>query len=128
MGWSGWATTLSLVAIGAVALGVEAADGDLAAGLVWFGILGGLGALLAFGGRFESVRVARGDGGDERDTLIERTAMAVTGTVLVIALTAALVVELVRDGDPDRYFPILAVGGVTYAAVWTWLRWRSSRA
>jgi hypothetical protein len=125
MGWSGWATTLSLVAIGAVALGVETADGDLAAGLVWFGILGGLGALLAVGGRFESVRVARGDGGDERDTLIERTAMAVTGTVLVIALTAALVVELVRDGDPSRYFPILAVGGVTYAAAWTWLRWRS---
>ena len=100
MGWSGWATVLSLVAIGAVALAVEAADGDLAIGLVWFAVLGGLGALLAFGGRFESVRVARGDGGDERDTLIERTAMAAAGTVLVIALTTALVVELVRDGDP----------------------------
>jgi hypothetical protein len=35
MGWSGWATTSSLVAIGAVALGVEAAVGGVTYAAVW---------------------------------------------------------------------------------------------
>lgn len=125
MGWRGWSVALGLVAVGAVALGVEAADGDLGVGLLWFALLGGAGVLLALGGRFEMVRVARGDGGDERDTQIELRVMAAVGTVLVTALTAALLVELIRDGDPSRYTWILAIGGATYAVAWTWLRSRS---
>jgi len=42
-----WAVPLSGVAIGAILLGAEAADGDWAAGLVWFAVLALPAALLA---------------------------------------------------------------------------------
>lgn len=125
VGWRGWSTALSLVAVGAVALAVEAADGDVLAGLGWFAVLGGLAAVLVLGGRYDAVRLARGDGGDERETHIETQAMAVVGTVLVTALTTALLVELLQGDDPAPYSWIMAVGGVTYVAAWAWLRRRS---
>jgi hypothetical protein len=52
-----WAVPLSSIAIGAVLLGAYAAGGDWVAGLVWFGLLAGSGALLVFGRR--STRSAR---------------------------------------------------------------------
>lgn len=75
-----WAVPLSGVAIGAILLGAEAADGDWAAGLVWFAVLALPAALLAFGGRFEAVRQARGEGGDERDLMIDSRAMPSRGS------------------------------------------------
>jgi hypothetical protein len=120
-----WAVPLSLVGIGAIVLAAEAADGDWAAGLVWFAVLAGTAALLAFGGRSEAVRLARGDGADEREALIDQRAMAFAGGVLVTALTGALLVEVIQDDDPGAYVWILAVGGAAYAAAWLWLRWRS---
>jgi hypothetical protein len=125
MGWRGWTTALSLTAVGAVALAVEAADGDLAIGLVWFAVLVGLGAVLALGGRYETVRAARGEGGDEREALNELRAMAAVGTVLVAALIAAILVDLLQGDDPRTYTWILAAGGTTYAVAWAWLRWRA---
>ncbi len=48
--------------------------------------------------------------------------MAFAGTVLVTALTGALLVELIQGDDPAAYIWILAVGGVAYAAALLWLR------
>ena len=67
-----WAVPLSVVAIGAILLGAEAADGDWAAGLAGC-VLG------ASGARFEAVRQARGEGGDERERMIDTRAMAFAG-------------------------------------------------
>ena len=120
-----WAVPLSGVAIGAILLGAEAADGDWAAGLVWFAVLALPAALLAFGGRFEAVRQARGEGGDERDLMIDNRAMAFAGIVLVVALTGAVLAELVQGDSALPYVPILAVGGGAYVIAWAWLRWRS---
>jgi hypothetical protein len=125
IGWRGWTTALSLIAVGAVALAVEAAAGNLASGLGWFAALAGFGLLLGLGGRYRAVRVARGDGGDEREDLIELKTMAAVGTVVVTALAAAVLAELLREGDPAPYAWILAVGGVTYVGAWAWLRRRS---
>jgi hypothetical protein len=46
--------------------------------------------------------------------------------VLVVALTGALLVELLQGDDPRPYIPILAVGGLAYVAALLRLRWRSS--
>jgi hypothetical protein len=75
--------------LGGVILAAEAIDGDLTSGLVWSAILAALGALQAFGGRFEAVRQARGEEEDEREAMINIRALALAGTVLVIVLTAA---------------------------------------
>ena len=66
-------------------------------------MLAGLGAALALGGRFEGVRAARGEGGDERDELIDLRAMAGAGAVLVTALTGGLVVALLQGDGPRPY-------------------------
>ncbi len=120
-----WAVPLSGIALGAILLGAEAADGDWVAGLVWFALLAVPAALLLLGGRFEAVRQARGEGGDEREVMIDQRAMAFAGIVLVVALTGAVLVELVQGDNPLPYVPILAVGGAAYVAAWAWLRWRS---
>jgi hypothetical protein len=51
---------------------------------------------------------------------------AFAGIVLVVALTGALLVELLQGDDPRPYIPILAVGGLAYVAALLRLRWRSS--
>ena len=111
-----WLFSLVPVGLGAVILAAEATNGDPAEGLVWFAVLAVLGALLAFGGRFEAVRLARGDGEDERDAMINTRAMAAVGIVLTIVLTGAIVFQLARGGDPSPYTQIMAVGGAAYVA------------
>ena len=98
----------------------------LASGLGWFAVLAGLGAALALAGRFEGVRAARGEGGDERDELIDLRAMAVAGAVLVTGLTGGLLVALLQGDGSSPYSWILAAGGLAYVGAWAWLRRRSS--
>jgi hypothetical protein len=114
-----------IVGLGGVILAAEATDGDLTSGLVWFAVLAVLGALHAFGGRFEAVRLARGEEEDEREAMINTRALALAGTVLVIVLTGCIVFELARGESPSPYTQLMAVGGVTYAAALLVLRRRS---
>jgi hypothetical protein len=108
--------------VGGVIFAAEAIDGDVGSGLVWFAVLAAAGALLAFGGRFESVRLARGDGEDEREAAINTRAMAAAGIVLVLVLAGAIVFELARGNDPSPYTQLVAVGGTAYAAALLVLR------
>jgi hypothetical protein len=117
-----WLMPLVPVALGAVILVAEAADDDLASGLGWFAVLAAVGALLAFGGRFQAVRDARGDGEDEREAMIGSHAMAAAGTAMILVLTGAVVFELARGESPTAYVWVLAVGGATYALVLLALR------
>jgi hypothetical protein len=122
---SRWLVPLVTVGLGGVIFVAELQDDDLASGLIWLVILGAVGALTAFGGRFEPVRQARGADEDERDLLHNRSAMAVAGTVLVIVLTGAVVYQLVRGEDVAPYAWPLAIGGASYAIALLALRWRA---
>jgi ABC-type transport system involved in cytochrome c biogenesis permease component len=122
---STWLAAVVPVLLGAAILAAEATSGDLAEGLVWFALLAGVGALLAFGGRFESVRLARGEGEDERERSINQRAMAAVGTVLMIALTAVIVFQVARGDDPSPYTQIAALGGTSYVAALLVLHRRS---
>jgi hypothetical protein len=111
--------------LGAVILVAEAADGQLGSGLAWFAVLAAISALGLFGGRLEAVRLARGDDEDERDAMINTSAMAIAGIVLVVALTAGIVYELARGRDPSPYVELMAIGGASYALALLVLRRRS---
>jgi len=57
--------------------------------------------------------------------MIDSRAMAFAGIVLVVALTGAVLAELVQGDSALPYVSILAVGGGAYVIAWAWLRWRS---
>jgi hypothetical protein len=122
---SRWLAPTVPVVIGGAVLAAEATDGDLVEGLVWFAVLAAAGALLAFGGAFESVRLARGDGEDEREAMLGERAMAAAGLVLIIALTAVIVFQVARGDDPSPYTYLAAIGGASYAAALVVLHRRS---
>ncbi|MGH2942504.1 MAG: hypothetical protein ACRDLN_07005 [Solirubrobacteraceae bacterium] len=113
------------VGLGAIILAAEAASGELSSGLVWFAVLAAFGALLAFGGRFDTVRQARGGTEDEREALINTRAMAAAGQLLVLVLTGCIVYTLARGDDPQPYTQLMAVGGAGYAVALLVLRRRS---
>jgi peptidoglycan/LPS O-acetylase OafA/YrhL len=117
-----WLMPLVPALLGVVILVAEATDDDLAGGVAWFAVLAAVGALLAFGGRFQAVRDARGDGEDERDAMIGARAMAAAGTAMILVLTGAIVFELARGDDPSPYTYVIAVGGATYAVALLALR------
>jgi hypothetical protein len=117
-----WLMPLVPVGLGGVILAAEATDGDVAEGLVWFAVLAAVGALLAFGGRLQVVRDARGDTEDERDAMIGLRAMAAAGQVMILVLTGAIVFELARGESPSPYTWVLAVGGAVFGVALLGLR------
>lgn len=123
--WTRWLIPGVPVGLGGVILVAEAMNGNLTSGLIWFAVIAAVGALLAFGGRFEAVRQARGDDEDERDYAIATRAMALTGIVFVILLSGCIVFEAVRGDDLSPYRQLMAVGGTTFAIALLVLRRRS---
>jgi hypothetical protein len=117
-----WLIPLIPVGLGGVILTAEAIDGDIASGLIWFAVLSAVGALGILGGRFETVREARGDTEDERDRAINTRALAVAGLVWVLVLTGAIVFQLARGEDTSPYTQLMAVGGASYAVALLVLR------
>jgi len=122
---SDWLIPLAPVALGGVVLAAEATNDNLTSGLVWFGLLTAAGAVLAFGGRFESVREARGETEDERDRVINLSAMATAGIAMILLLTGFIVFELVQGDDPRPYTYVAAGGGVSYLAALVFFRRRT---
>jgi hypothetical protein len=119
---SRWLVPLAPALLGAVILVAEAGDDNVAEGLAWFAVLGAVAALLAFGGRWQAVRDARGDDEDERDAIIGSRAMAASGTAMILALTGAVVFELARGNVASPYVWVLALGGAVYAVAMLALR------
>ncbi len=117
-----WLMPLVPAGLGVVILAAEIANGDVAEGLVWFVLLAGVGALLAFGGRWQAVRDARGDGEDERELVITTRAMAASGQAMILVLTGAVVFELARGENPSPYTWVLAVGGAVFGVALLALR------
>jgi hypothetical protein len=122
----GWLLVPAIyISLGIIILVAQAVDGHAAAGFGWFLVMLAIGAVYTLGGRFEVIRQARGDFADERDASINRRAMATTGTVLVIVLTACMVFNLARGESPSPYSELTTVSGLAYLASLIALRYRS---
>jgi hypothetical protein len=121
---SRWFLPLFALSLGGVVFGAQAMGGHPGDGLVSFGILALAGAVFLFGGRSETIRGLRGDGRDERFQRIDIHATAFAGTVVIVAIIVAFVVELAhgRDGNPFTWLG--ALGGVAYMAALVVMRLR----
>jgi zinc transporter ZupT len=105
---SRWGAPIAAVGLGLIALGVQAARGDVGGGVGSVIVMTGYAVVLVlFGGRSEVVSLMRGDATDERANQIQVKALAMTASVLVPVLVAGFLVELAR--------------GAADLEVWTWL-------
>jgi hypothetical protein len=77
-------------------------------------------AVLAFGGRSESVRAFRGDLSDERLRAIELRAVALAGRLTVLACVVGMIVEIARGHSGAPFTWLAAIGGFSYLAAWVY--------
>ncbi len=70
------------------------------------------------------MRGLRGDGRDERFALIDLRATALAGTVTIVAILVAWIVELAAGRDGDPYTWLASVAGLAYILAVALLRWR----
>ena len=120
-----WLQPVLAVILGLGVLVAFWAGGDLATGLVGFGIMAAFGLLLLLGGRSDMLRGMRGDGRDERWAMIDLRATALAGLVIITAIIVAFLVEIARGHDGSPYTWLGALGGVAYLAGLFIGRWRS---
>jgi hypothetical protein len=113
---SKWFLPLFCGLLGLLLFGAEAVGGDTGAGLVSLGILSAAGALLLVGGRSETVRGLRGDGRDERFQRLDVNATAFAGTIVILAIIVAFLVELAQGKNGSPYGWLGALGGLAYIA------------
>ena len=121
---SRWFMPLFALALGAIVFSAQAIGGHPGSGLVSLGIMAALGAVFLFGGRSETIRGLRGDGRDERFQRIDIHATAFAGTMVILAIIVAFVVELAQGKDGGPYGWLGAVGGLSYTAAIVVMRLR----
>jgi hypothetical protein len=89
--------------------------GDVVGAITSFAIIAGVGlAILVLGERSETIRGLRGDGRDERFSLIDMRATALAGNVVILAIIVGWLVEVAHGEDGTPYTWLGAVAGITY--------------
>ena len=121
---SKWVIPAFSVAMGLVLLGAGILGHHVGDGLFALGVMTAFGAVVAFGGRSETIRGLRGDGRDERFHAMDTRATLVSGSVLLIAVLIAYVASVASGGSGAPYDWLAAIAGVTYLASIAWLRIR----
>ncbi|MBV9413534.1 MAG: hypothetical protein JO363_01010 [Solirubrobacterales bacterium] len=121
---SKWFVPLFALVLGGVVFGAQAIAGNPGSGLVSFGIMAFVGAVFLFGGRSETIRGLRGDGRDERFQQIDIHATAFAGSVVIVAIIVAFVVELAHGRDGNPYTWLGALGGIAYLVALVFMRLR----
>ena len=119
-----WMPGFSLF-LGALILGAFWIGGDPWEGLWGFLVMAALGALFLFGSRSETLRGLGGPGRDERWAMIDLSATAFAGFVLIGAIIGMWLYEIANGRDGNPYALLGAVAGVAYIAAVVWGRFRS---
>ena len=73
-------------------------------------------AVLALGGRSETIRMIRGDGRDERWARIDLAATALAGLVVISSIIIACGWEWAHGRDGTPFVQLGAIAGVAYIA------------
>lgn len=111
---SKWTIPVFSVAIGLVVLGASAIGHQTIWGLWSLAIMTAFGVAVLLGGRSETVRGLRGDGRDERFEMLDLRATAFAGTVLILAVIVAFIVEVSRGHSGEPYTWLGAIAGLAY--------------
>ena len=124
MSKSKWFLPLVAVGLGVAMLAAMWIGGNLDTGLLSLGVMVAFGALILLGGRSETIRGLRGDGGDERFRQIDVAATAIAGLTVITAVIVAFLVEVARGEDGMPFSWLGAVGGIAYLVAVAVLRVR----
>ena len=120
-----WFTPAFTIFLGLSLGGAQWKGGDLQTGLSSLALFVAIAALLALGGRSETIRALRGDGRDERWARIDLAATALSGMVVLAVIIGACAWEWAHGRDGTPFVQLGAIGGVTYIAAVAILRKRS---
>jgi hypothetical protein len=122
---SRWWMPAFCVLLGLVMFAASALGGDIAGGVISFGVLAAAGAVFLFGRRSETLQGLGGPGRDERWAMIDVHATAAAGLVLILAVIGGWLYEIAhgRSGNPFGWLG--AVAGLAYIVAVALLRLRS---
>ena len=121
---SKWFLPLFSIGIGVVILAAAWLGGQLVVGLIALIVLTGFGLFVLLAGRSETIRGLRGDGRDERFALIDLTATAFSGLVLIATLVVAWLVQIAQGHSGNPYGWLMAIAGLAYLLAVVFMRWR----
>ena len=124
--YNAWAVPAFAVVMGGVMFAAAWAGSDFALGVWCFAVMAVYATLLLLlGGRFDVVRVLRGQPADERHRSFDLRATAFAGSVTITVLIGGFVYELARGRDGQPFATLCAAVGVSYLASLLWLDRRS---
>jgi hypothetical protein len=110
--------------LGALVLGAFAIGGDVTNGLFAIPLFVGIAAVFFFARRSETIQGLGGPGRDERWALIDLTATAAAGAVLIAVVIGCWLVEIAKGHDGNPYGLLGAVAGLAYIVAVAILRTR----
>jgi hypothetical protein len=108
----------------ALILAAFAIGGDVTDGLFAIPLFVGIAALFFFARRNETIQGLGGPGRDERWALIDLTATAAAGAVLIAVIIGCWLVEIAKGHDGSPYGQLGAVAGLAYIVAVAVLRKR----
>jgi len=109
-----WFMPVFCLVLGGLAAGALELGGAHSSAVFTLILFAVVAAVLALGGRSETIRQVRGDGRDERWARIDLAATALTGLVLITVIIAASFYEWANGRDGSPYTQLGALAGVTY--------------
>jgi hypothetical protein len=109
-----WFLPAFSIFLGACVGGAQWKGGDLQTGLTSLGLFVAIAAVLALGGRSETIRMIRGDGRDERWARIDLTATAFSGFTVIMAIIGACAWEWAHGRNGSPFVQLGAIAGLAY--------------
>jgi hypothetical protein len=109
-----WFLPAFTVVLGVALGGAQWKGGDRQTGLTSMAFFAVIAAVLALGGRSETIRMIRGDGRDERWARIDLAATALAGLTAITAIIVACGWEWAHGRDGTPFVQLGALSGVSY--------------
>ena len=100
--------------LGALVFTAFAIGGDVKNGLFAISLFGVIAAVFFFARKNETVQGLGGPGRDERWAMIDLTATAATGAVLIAVVIGCWLVEIAKGHDGSPYGQLGAIAGLAY--------------
>ena len=110
--------------LGALVFTAFAIGGDVTNGLFAIPLFVGIAAVFFFARRNETIQGLGGPGRDERWAMIDLTATAAAGAVLILVVIGCWLVEIAKGHDGNPYGLLGAVAGLAYIVAVAILRTR----
>ena len=111
--------------MGALVFAAFAIGGNATDGLYTIPLFVGLAALFFFARRSETIQGLGGPGRDERWALIDLSATAAAGAILILVVIGCWLYEIANGRDGSPYGQLGAIAGLAYIVAVALLRFKS---